>query len=468
LACCTCIVHNSAILRYKLKPTLQINDLPVHHKLIKSLLDKGFSELTEVQQQSILPTLQGKDVLVQSQTGSGKTLAFLIPALHRLLTTKALSKKDPRALIIAPTRELAKQVFLEAKSLCNGLNIRPALVIGGDNYNDQCKLLAKNPTLIVGTAGRIADHLSSRSFFLNGLELLILDEADRMLDLGFADALLQVNQQADHRKRQTLLFSATLEHVSVKQLANNMVKAPVRINVNASTAKHENIKQAFYFADSVEQKDALLTTVLGETDYDQAIVFTATRDDTDRLVALLNNHKDAKLQSIGLRGDLPQSQRNHVMTAFAKGQHSVLVTTDVASRGLDLPKVGLVVNFDLPPSPDEYIHRIGRTGRAGNHGIAVSLLGKRDWRNYTHIRSHIDYEVQPTAHPEHSTHFKGLNQAKKKVTTSKKPKRKAQDSTQQPVKAKRRIKTMDGADAGNMPVMRKRRRDNPADNSEDE
>ncbi|MFC3095798.1 DEAD/DEAH box helicase [Alteromonas sediminis] len=440
---------------------MQISDLPVHHKLIKTLLDKGFVQLTDVQQKSILPTLQGNDVLVQSQTGSGKTLAFLIPTLQRLLTTKALSKKDPRALIIAPTRELAKQVFQEAKSLCNGLNIRPALVIGGDNYNDQCKLLAKSPALIVGTAGRIADHLASRSFFLNGLEMLILDEADRMLDLGFADALLQINQQADHRKRQTLLFSATLEHVSVKQLASNMVQSPVRINVSVSTAKHENIKQSFYFADHVEQKDALLNTVLRETAYDQAIVFTATREDTDRLVALLNAHNDAKLQAIGLRGDLPQSQRNNVMTAFSKGQHSVLVTTDVASRGLDLPKVGLVVNFDLPPSPDEYIHRIGRTGRAGNSGVAVSLLGKRDWRNYTHIKSHIDYDITPVAHPDHTTKFTGIVAPESKRKHSKQVNRKKTTNAAPSPSIKKRIKTMDGAEAGNMPVMRKKRRNTP-------
>ncbi|MFS1705119.1 DEAD/DEAH box helicase family protein, partial [Alteromonas sp. AMM-1] len=161
-----------------------ITDLPVHHTIVSRLQDKQFTELTDVQEQTILPALLGKDIMASSKTGSGKTLAFLVPIVHRLLTQKALSKKDPRVLILAPTRELAKQVFSEVKWLCQKKNITTTLIVGGDNFNDQTKALRRNPHIIVGTPGRIADHLEDKSFFIQGLEMLVFDEADRMLDLG--------------------------------------------------------------------------------------------------------------------------------------------------------------------------------------------------------------------------------------------------------------------------------------------
>ena len=211
--------------------SLLIADLPVHHKIVKRLQEKGLETLTDVQEQTILPALQGKDIMASSKTGSGKTFAFLVPLVHRLMTTKALSKKDPRALILAPTRELAKQVFSELRSLANGVGIQSALIVGGENYNDQTKVLRRNPHVIVGTAGRIADHLEDKSFFINGLELLIFDEADRMMDLGFAEQLNLINRFADHRKRQTMLFSATLDNIALTHLTRELLKAPVRVAV---------------------------------------------------------------------------------------------------------------------------------------------------------------------------------------------------------------------------------------------
>ncbi len=200
---------------------MQVSELPVHHKIVSRLSDKGIVTLTEIQERTLLPALQGKDIIASSKTGSGKTFAFLVPAINRLLTTKALSRQDPRVLILAPTRELAKQVFIEAKQLSNGLPVQCALVVGGENYNDQVKVLRRNPHIIVGTAGRIADHLKDKTFFLNGLELLIYDEADRMLDLGFASELAMINRFADHRKRQTMLFSATLDNIELNHLSGD-------------------------------------------------------------------------------------------------------------------------------------------------------------------------------------------------------------------------------------------------------
>lgn len=447
---------------------MHISDLPVHHKIITKLQAKSFETLTDIQQQTIAPAISGKDIIASSQTGSGKTLAFLIPLVHRLLSQKALSKKDPRALILAPTRELAKQVYVEAKSLTSQLNIGCALVVGGENYNTQCNVLRKNPAIVVGTAGRVADHLLDKSFFLNGLELLVFDEADRMLDLGFAAQLNIINQYADHRKRQTMLFSATLDNLELAHLSRSLLRAPVRIAVGQASVAHQDIEQHIVLADHVEHKDALLAQILDEQDYNQAIVFTATREDTDRLCALLNAHHR---EAIALRGDLPQNQRAQIMSEFSRGQHSILVTTDVASRGLDLRKVGLVFNYDLPKQADEYIHRIGRTGRAGHKGTAISLVGPRDWRSFEAIRDQVDYALEATSHEILPAKFTGKKPKRTSApqTDSESSAKQAQRpaTKRQPVR-KRRVDTTAGEDVGNLPIKRKKQVDPSLDQDDED
>lgn len=434
-----------------------INELPVHHSIVKRLTDKSFTELTKIQERTILPGLQGKDIIASSKTGSGKTLAFLIPAVHRLLSTKALSRQDPRVLILAPTRELAKQVFLEAKSLCTGQNLACTLVVGGENFNDQVKQLRRNPHIIVGTAGRIADHIKDRSLYINGLELLIFDEADRMLDLGFVNELNLINASADHRKRQTMLFSATMDNVELHHLTKKYLNAPVRVAVGSGSDLHKDIDQSLYFADNVEHKTTLLCHTLANRAYNQAIVFTATREDTDRLADLL---VEQGMSAVALRGDLPQNQRANVMSAFSRGQYSILVTTDVASRGLDLRKVELVINYDLPKQADEYVHRIGRTGRAGDKGEAVSFVGPRDWKSFTAIGHNVSYPLACEAHPEHPAEFKGFT-PRKTVNKDKKNNKKSASTAGNATKkstGKKRVHTMKGEDVGVMPVKRKPRK----------
>lgn len=446
---------------------MQVADLPVHHKLIQKLNEKNIVELTEIQQKTILPALQGKDILGSSKTGSGKTLAFLIPAVQRLLTQKALSKQDPRALILAPTRELAKQVYAELKGLISKLPLQSVLVLGGENYNDQVKQLRRNPDFIVGTAGRIADHLKDRSFFIQGLELLIFDEADRMLDLGFAEQLNLINDSANHRKRQTMLFSATLDNLALNHLSSKLLKAPVRVAVGSATERHEEIEQTLYFADNPEHKDALLLQLLNRDTYNQAIVFTATREDTIRLHDLLKNND---LSVVALSGDLLQNQRANVMSAFSRGQFSILVTTDVASRGLDLLKVGLVINYDLPKMADEYIHRIGRTGRAGNKGFATSLVGPRDWDSYVAINAQTDYPLECEQHVELPAKFKGrrVKSARTNETTNAaKGKGNQQQRVRKPAK---RVDSLQGKEVGDAPLRRRPRAASnaPIDNDEEE
>lgn len=431
---------------------MQFSDLPLDHRILKVLEMKGFEKPTEIQQQAIPHGLIGKDLLASSKTGSGKTLAFLLPALHRVFKTRAISKKDPRVLILAPTRELAKQVFLQLKWLIKGQPVSAALILGGENFNDQVKALRRNPQFVVGTAGRVADHLKGKTLFLNGLELLIFDEADRMLDLGFVKELKQINRAADHRKRQTMMFSATLDSAELHHLTEELLKAPHRISIGKANEEHLDIEQKFMLSDHIEHKELLLDRLLETEQYQQIIVFTATRVDAERLAKKLS---EQGLHSIGLSADLTQSQRSNIMNAFSRGQQQVLVTTDVASRGLDLLNVSLVINFDLPKHADEYVHRIGRTGRAGNKGQAISLVGPKDWQSFVQIKAFLQQDIQFSQLEGLEPTFKGL---KPKVKPSRaKPAKKANDSAgkQKTTSVKKRVKSMEGVEVGDTPMKRK-------------
>jgi superfamily II DNA/RNA helicase len=369
---------------------LLIDDLPLDRRLLASLSHMGFTETTQIQTDAIPVAIAGKDLLASSKTGSGKTLAFLLPAMQRVLKTRALTKRDPRVLILTPTRELAKQVYAQLRLLVSNTSLKSILVLGGENFNDQVKALDKDPHFVVGTPGRIVDHLKKGLLHLHGLELLILDEADRMLDLGFAEQLKAVNEEANHRLRQTLLFSATLSHAEVNEFAAELLKSPVRIAVGEENQQHSEITQRFYLADNLKQKEKLLFHFIENEEIKQAIVFTATRKDTERLSELL---KEKGLTTIALHGDLTQSKRNQIMDSFSRGKEQVLVTTDIASRGLDLLNVSHVINFDIPKHTEEYIHRIGRTGRAGEQGDAISIIGPKDWLNFKKVEAFVQQNI---------------------------------------------------------------------------
>lgn len=433
---------------------MQFSDLSLHHNLLKSLEIKGLDTPTEIQSKAIPYGLLGKDIIASSKTGSGKTLAFLLPAIHRVLTKPALSRRDPRVLILAPTRELAKQVFLELKGLIAKQPLKAALVLGGENFNDQVKALKHHPQFIVGTAGRVADHLLDKSLYLNGLELLILDEADRMLDLGFAAQLNMINRAADHRKRQSMMFSATLDSAEMHELTQTLLTAPQRIRVGSSSEEHKDIQQQFFLADNVTQKEVMLAKVINQKEYRQIIVFTATRVDTERLALMLQGQG---LHAIGLSGDLTQGQRNNIMNEFGRGKQHVLVTTDIASRGLDLLNVALVVNFDLPKLADEYVHRVGRTGRAGNKGEAVSFVGPKDWFSFLAIKGFLQQTIEFSELEGHKAKFKGLKPVKTRSKTDQKSKAKKVNKENKTQPSVNRVNTMQGKEVGDTPLKRKPR-----------
>lgn len=384
---------------------------------MKPLVHKGLDVATEIQEIAIPVAIAGKDLIASSKTGSGKTLAFLLPALHRLLRVKSFSRRDPRILILTPTRELAKQVFAELKLLVNHLHKEIALIVGGENFNDQAKVFRRNPCVIVATPGRIADHMAHRHLYLGSLELLILDEADRMLDLGFAEQLRYINGVAEHRRRQTLLFSATLDNTEVNGLAGELLNDPKRIAVGSANTEHTDIEQSFYLCDHLDHKEALLERLIETSDYNQMIIFTATRDDTKRLTDKLN---ESNLKAVALSGELSQSERNKIMSQFERKVFLILVTTDIASRGLDIRNVSHVINFDMPKHAEEYVHRVGRTGRAGEKGSAFSLIGPKDWNSFKAVESFLQQAVSFSTLEGLKGKFKGFRpKTKKRIANAK-------------------------------------------------
>lgn len=384
---------------------MQFKELGLDNRLLKTLAHYNFKQATDIQRQAIPVAMAGKDLLASSKTGSGKTLAFLLPMLHKALKNKALSSKDPRGIILVPTRELAKQVYSELRSALAGLSYTATLITGGENFNDQVKALRRGPRFIVATPGRLADHLEHRSLFLDGLETLILDEADRMLDLGFAPQLRHIHKAAKHRRRQTLMFSATLDHAEMNDIAYEMLNDPKRIAIGLSNEQHKDIQQRFYLCDHLDHKEALLERILQEADYRQVIIFTATRLDTERLTEKLNQQH---LKAVALSGNLNQAQRNTIMSQFERAIFKILVTTDVASRGLDIASVTHVINFDMPKHTEEYVHRVGRTGRAGNKGDAISLVGPKDWDSFKRVEAFLQQEIQFDVLEGLQGKFKGL------------------------------------------------------------
>ncbi|CAH9060291.1 DEAD-box ATP-dependent RNA helicase CshA [Pseudoalteromonas holothuriae] len=434
---------------------MHFTELGIETRLEKQLAHQGITTPTEIQSQAVPTAIAGHDVFAQSKTGSGKTLAFLLPAVHRVMKQKALSKRDPRVLIIAPTRELATQVFTQCRLLIAGTSISVVKVLGGENFNDQVKALRKDPQIVIGTPGRIGDHLAQRSLQLAGLELLVFDEADRMLDLGFAEQLNKINDEANHRLRQTLLFSATLDHAQVEVTSRNLLRTPKKIILSDAHQQHGDIQQTLFFADHLDHKDALLTHFVTQKDVGQCIIFTATRTDTVRISQQLS---ELGIKATALAGDLAQNKRLDIMDAFSRGLFKVLVTTDVASRGLDLLSVTHVINFDLPKQAEEYVHRIGRTGRAGFKGTAISLVGPKDWNSFVAIKNYLNDKLEFATVEGLEAKFKGFRPAKPKVAKpiEKKPaaKKPLKKVTKSKAKVKKAIPAPFNID-GNTPLRRK-------------
>ncbi len=333
-------------------------------------LDKaGFTQPTEVQSKAIPAALEGKDLIVSAQTGSGKTAAFTLPALHHMATTPATKQQSVRLLVLTPTRELAMQVAEATKQYSAEMRgIRVATVVGGMPYGPQINALKRRVDVLVATPGRLIDHLNAGRVDLSNIETLVLDEADRMLDMGFLDDMKAIVAHTPD-SRQTLMFSATFEKTLAK-LAASMLKDSLRIDVANQTQRHENIEQTLLYADNAGHKFRLLEHILDNEPVYQAIVFTATKRSADDLAERL---KDNDYKAAALHGDMNQRQRTRTINLLQNGKLHVLVATDVAARGIDVQGISHAINFDLPMQAEDYVHRIGRTGRAGRDGRAYSF-----------------------------------------------------------------------------------------------
>ncbi len=372
--------------------------------LLAAVSRAGFTQATEVQQQAIPMALQGKDLMVSAQTGSGKTAAFMLPALNRLSQKAGQGGRGVQVLVLTPTRELAMQVSTATTTLGSQIKgLRVATVVGGMPYGAQLKALAKRVDVLVATPGRLIDHLNSKRVDLSTVHTLILDEADRMLDMGFIDDIKDIVSRTP-ATRQTLLFSATLDG-NVAKLAQGMLREPLRIEISAPKARHEQIEQSIFYADNVGHKLRLLDHMLRDTSVDQAIVFTATKRGADDLADSLNENG---FYAQALHGDMNQRQRTRALTAMQRGRVKVLVATDVAARGIDVQTISHAFNFDLPMQAEDYVHRIGRTGRAGRQGKAITLVEHRERFKIRRIEQFI-------GHPIAAQEIEGLEPRQKPV-----------------------------------------------------
>ena len=373
---------------------MSFEQLALHPDLLKSVSEQGFTEPSDIQTQAIPHILAGKDVMASAPTGTGKTAAFVLPALHNLSQTDAPQGHGPRVLVLTPTRELAKQVSDNIYKLTKYMRMRSTTIVGGMPYPPQIKMLRQSLDFLVATPGRLIDHMNSGRIDFSRVQMLILDEADRMLDMGFVDEVTRIAKETPE-SRQTLLFSATLEG-QVKKVAQALLKDPAKIQIAGVKIKHDAITQHMLQADDFRHKRNLLNHVLSDEAVEQAIIFTATKKGADNLAEKL---KDEGYACAALHGDMRQNMRRRVIEQMQRKRLKVLVATDVAARGLDIRTISHVVNFDMPMQAEDYVHRIGRTGRGGSTGIAYSLIGPQDWQLFYRIQKFLDTRYELTAIP---------------------------------------------------------------------
>ncbi|MGN5519027.1 DEAD/DEAH box helicase [Halopseudomonas sp. Lyrl_26] len=388
-------------------------ELSLHERLLKALAELSFEKPTPVQAAAIPPAIAGEDLYIIAQTGSGKTAAYVLPILQRLLDddSKALA---PRALVLSPTRELAQQILKDVQALARFTFLKAELVIGGEDFKVQAAKLRKNPDIVIATPGRTLEQLEAGGLDLSEVQTLVIDEADRMLDMGFSEDVLSI-ASACPEQRQTMLFSATTGNQGIRRMVEQILNEPRWLELDSVKSDTPAIRQQVIPVDDNTHREKLTRWLLLNECEGKAIVFTNTRVMADRLNGVLRAVEGLRVYV--LHGEKDQKERKLAIERFKQGGKGVLVATDVAARGLDISELDLVINFDMPRSGDDYLHRVGRTGRAGAEGLAVSLVAPHEWSLMSSIERYLRRQFERREIKELAGSFKGP----KKVKASGKP-----------------------------------------------
>ena len=404
---------------------LMFDQLDLDDELCKAVADMGYDSPTSIQTLVIPHAMEGKDILAEAPTGTGKTAAFLLPACQFLLDYPRREPGSSRVLVLVPTRELANQVFEQAKAITKYTHLTCGVITGGINYGTDRETLDGHCDILVATPGRLFEHIEQESFDCRDIESLILDEADRMLDMGFSSIVHQIAGEARWRK-QSMLFSATLEGRGVRQFAEELLKEPETISANPSRKEKNKIIQWYHLADDASHKNAILMHHLNNT-IESCVVFVKTRE---RLQNLKDYLASQGLKASYLQGEMPQDKRNAAMESFKTGDTNILIATDVAARGIDVQNISHVINYDMPRTADVYVHRIGRTGRAGAKGTAISIVEAHDFEMVGKVERYTKEVFK-------ARFLEGLRPKNKAPTITKKKKVK----TNKKVKTKTKVKT---------------------------
>ena len=403
-------------------------------ELLACIKKIGYTKPTSIQELVIPEAMSGKDVLASAPTGTGKTAAFLLPVAQHLLDYPRTKPGFPRVLILTPTRELAIQIGEDSEQLTELTKIKTGVITGGVNYGSHADILTSTTDVLVATPGRLLEYIENEQFDAREIEILILDEADRMLDLGFSEAINRIVAEARWRK-QTMLFSATLEGSGVQRFAKEVLNEPIFLESSPSRKEKAVIHQWIHLADDANHKLKMLVNTLKQEGVERTVVFANKRETVQYLSGKLYAEE---LPCVWLEGKMPQDKRNKAIERFKSGEIKVLVATDVAARGLDIDDISHVVNFDMPRKVDIYIHRIGRTGRAGNKGTAISLVEAHDMGVIGKIERYTKERLQrrfiQDLRPKNKESRVVNKKAKVKLTTSQK---KAKTKKQVKKKAKR-------------------------------
>lgn len=432
-------------------------DYVLDPRLRLGLTELGLSVPTEVQSAVLPLALAGGDLRVSAETGSGKTLAYLLPAAQDILANPASRHEATLAVVLVPTRELARQVVKVARTLLAKSPLQADALTGGADFKYQRAMLRKNPEILVATPGRLLEHCERGSADLSDLRTLILDEADRMLELGFREEVLKLASAASGRK-QTLMLSATLGYRGLGALGKDLLSQPETVEASEERRAHRNIFHQRVLADGPEHKDRLLVALLKAGGYKRVLVFANKRITAQRLSGLLSHHD---FRAGVLHGELSTEARKAAVARFADTKVDILSASDVAARGLDIPDIDLVINYDVPYSGDDYIHRTGRTGRAGANGLAISLVSAAEWNRMIGIQRYLSLELESRELPGLKARYGGPRKQKSSGKAAGNAKRKKQGAKKKDRlrdrKAKGRPRRSESGNDGFAPLTRKKR-----------